>query len=178
LPPTTAACRSAEPAQAEGDHYRDREAPRRRQGNFDPGPSRSLAEQDFQNKPQLMQELQSALGKANDFRRSATIRRWSEKLRPATDKKRLRPSIPVMTDGVNAALESVVRRACCLYTTAKNVPSWRCWRRSKEISESRCVTRPAEAFQRRFLDLGRRCADAGHIDTRKMPDSAPASTCL
>ena len=82
--------------------------------NFDPGLA-VLAERDFPNKPQLMQELQSALGKANDFRRSADSA--LKQGRDQRDETLRKTFIPVMTDSVNAALKVWF---AALYTTAKN----------------------------------------------------------
>ena len=76
-----------------------------------------LAQRDFPNKSTLMQELQAALGKANDFRKRADA---ALKLpRDQRDETLRKTYIPVITDSVNAALKVWFS---ALYTTAKNDP--------------------------------------------------------
>jgi methyl-accepting chemotaxis protein len=84
--------------------------------DFDPGLA-VLAKRDFPNKPALMQELQAALDKANDFRKRADA---ALKLgRDQRDEALRKTYIPVVTDSVNAALKVWFS---ALYTTAKNDP--------------------------------------------------------
>jgi methyl-accepting chemotaxis protein len=84
--------------------------------DFDPGLA-ALAQREFPNKPVLMQELQAALDKANDYRKRADA---ALKLgRDQRDEALRKTYIPVITDSVNAALKVWFS---ALYTTAKNDP--------------------------------------------------------
>ena len=87
-----------------------------------------LAQRDFPNKSTLMQELQAALGKANDFRKRADA---ALKLpRDQRDETLRKTYIPVITDSVNAALKVWFS---ALYTTAKNDPQLAMLATIKEI---------------------------------------------
>ena len=88
----------------------------------------SLMQRDFPNKPALMQELQAALTKADDYRGRADT-----SLRVARDQRdeMLRKTfIPVITDSVNAALKVWFS---ALYTTAKSDPQLALLASIKEI---------------------------------------------
>jgi methyl-accepting chemotaxis protein len=95
--------------------------------DFEPGLA-ALAQYDFPNKSALMQELQAALDKANDFRKRAdTALKQGRDQRDETLRKTF---IPVMTDSVNAALKVWFS---ALYTTAKNDPQLALLASIKEI---------------------------------------------
>jgi hypothetical protein len=84
--------------------------------DFDPGVA-VLAQRDFPGKSVLMQELQAALDKANDFRKRADAA--LKQGRDQRDETLRKTFIPVMTDSVNAALKVWFS---ALYTTAKSDP--------------------------------------------------------
>jgi methyl-accepting chemotaxis protein len=84
------------------------------EADFDPGLA-ALAERDFPNKPALMQDLQAALDKANDFRKRA-----DQALKVGRDQRdeTLRKTyVPVITESVDAALKVWFS---AIYMTAKS----------------------------------------------------------
>ena len=87
-----------------------------------------LAQRDFPNKPALMQELQTALDKANDFRKRADAA--LKQGRDQRDETLRKTFIPVMTDSVNAALKVWFS---ALYATAKSDPQLALLASIKEI---------------------------------------------
>ena len=87
-----------------------------------------LAQRDFPNKRVLMQELQAALDKANDFRKRADAA--LKQPRDQRDETLRKTFIPVMTDSVNAALKVWFS---ALYSTAKNDPQLAVLASIKEI---------------------------------------------
>jgi methyl-accepting chemotaxis protein len=95
--------------------------------DFDPGLA-ALAQRDFPNKSALMQELQAALDKANDFRKRADAA--LKQGRDQRDETLRKTFIPVMTDSVNAALKVWFS---ALYTTAKSDPKLALLASIKEI---------------------------------------------
>jgi methyl-accepting chemotaxis protein len=95
--------------------------------DFDPGLA-ALAQRDFPNKQILMQELQAALDKANDFRKRADAA--LPQARDQRDETLRKTYIPVITDSVNAALKVWFS---ALYTTAKNDPQLAVLASIKEI---------------------------------------------
>src|ERR1700716_2518158 len=95
--------------------------------DFDPGLA-ALAQYDFPNKSVLMQELQTALDKANDFRKRADAA--LKQGRDQRDETLRKTFIPVMTDSVNAALKVWFS---ALYTTAKSDPQLALLASIKEI---------------------------------------------
>ena len=95
--------------------------------DFDPGLA-ALAQYDFPNKSALMQELQTALDKANDFRKRADAA--LKQGRDQRDETLRKTFIPVVTDSVNAALKVWFS---ALYTTAKNDPQLAVLASIKEI---------------------------------------------
>ena len=95
--------------------------------DFEPGLA-ALAQYDFPNKSALMQELQAALDKANDFRKRADAA--LKHGRDQRDEILRKTFIPVMTDSVNAALKVWFS---ALYTTAKNDPQLALLASIKEI---------------------------------------------
>jgi methyl-accepting chemotaxis protein len=95
--------------------------------DFEPGLA-ALAQYDFPNKSALMQELQAALDKANDFRKRADAA--LKQGRDQRDETLRKTFIPVMTDSVNAALKVWFS---ALYTTAKNDPQLALLASIKEI---------------------------------------------
>jgi methyl-accepting chemotaxis protein len=95
--------------------------------DFDPGLA-VLAQRDFPNKSALMQELQAALDKVNDFRTRADAA--LKQGRDQRDETLRKTFIPVVTDSVNAALKVWFS---ALYTTAKNDPQLAVLASIKEI---------------------------------------------
>ncbi len=95
--------------------------------DFDPGLA-VLAQRDFPNKSVLMQELQAALDKVNDFRTRADAA--LKQGRDQRDETLRKTFIPVVTDSVNAALKVWFS---ALYTTAKNDPQLAVLASIKEI---------------------------------------------
>jgi methyl-accepting chemotaxis protein len=95
--------------------------------DFDPGLA-ILAQQEFPNKQVLMQELQTALDKADDFRKRADAA--LKQGRDQRDETLRKTFIPVITDSVNAALKVWFS---ALYTTAKNDPQLAMLASIKEI---------------------------------------------
>jgi methyl-accepting chemotaxis protein len=95
--------------------------------DFDAGLA-ALAQRDFPNKQALMQDLQAALGKANDFRQRADSA--LKQGRDQRDETLRKTFIPVITDSVNAALKVWFS---ALYTTAKNDPQLASLASIKEI---------------------------------------------
>jgi methyl-accepting chemotaxis protein len=95
--------------------------------DFDPGVA-VLAQRDFPGKSVLMQELQAALDKANDFRKRADAA--LKQGRDRRDETLRKTYIPVMTDSVNAALKVWFS---ALYTTAKSDPQLAVLASIKEI---------------------------------------------
>ena len=95
--------------------------------DFDAGLA-ALAQRDFPNKQALMQDLQAALGKANDFRQRADSA--LKQGRDQRDETLRKTFIPVITDSVNAALKVWFS---ALYTTAKNDPQLALLASIKEI---------------------------------------------
>jgi methyl-accepting chemotaxis protein len=95
--------------------------------DFDPGLA-ILAQQEFPNKQVLMQELQTALDKADDFRKRADVA--LKQGRDQRDETLRKTFIPVITDSVNAALKVWFS---ALYTTAKNDPQLAMLASIKEI---------------------------------------------
>jgi len=95
--------------------------------DFEPGLA-ALAQYDFPNKAVLMQELQTALDKANDFRKRAdtALKQGGDQ----RDESLRKTFIPVMTDSVNAALKVWFS---ALYTTAKSDPQMALLASIKEI---------------------------------------------
>jgi methyl-accepting chemotaxis protein len=88
----------------------------------------ALAERDFPNKAVLIAELQTALGKADDFRKRA-----DEALKIGRDQRDatlVKTFIPVMTDSVNAALKVWFS---ALYMTARDDPKLALLASIKEI---------------------------------------------
>jgi len=95
--------------------------------DFEPGLA-ALAQYDFPNKSVLLQELQAALDKANDFRKRADAA--LKQGRDQRDETLRKTFIPVMTDSVNAALKVWFS---ALYTTAKSDPQLALLASIKEI---------------------------------------------
>jgi methyl-accepting chemotaxis protein len=95
--------------------------------DFDPGLA-ALARQDFPNKSVLLQDLQAALDKANDFRKRADAA--LKQGRDQRDETLRKTFIPVMTDSVNAALKVWFT---ALYSTAKSDPQLASLASIKEI---------------------------------------------
>src|SRR6266850_2382609 len=95
--------------------------------DFDPGLA-ALTQYDFPNKSALMQELQAALDKVNDFRKRADAA--LKQGRDQRDETLRKTFIPVVTDSVNAALKVWFS---ALYTTAKNDPQLAVLASIKEI---------------------------------------------
>jgi methyl-accepting chemotaxis protein len=95
--------------------------------DFEPGLA-ALAQYDFPSKSALMQELQAALDKANDFRKRADAA--LKQGRDQRDETLRKTFIPVMTDSVNAALKVWFS---ALYTTAKSDPQLALLASIKEI---------------------------------------------
>ena len=95
--------------------------------DFDPGVA-ALAQRDFPNKQVLMQDLQAALAKANDFRKRADAA--LPQGRDQRDETLRKTYIPVITDSVNAALKVWFS---ALYATAKNDPQLAMLASIKEI---------------------------------------------
>jgi len=95
--------------------------------DFDPGLA-VLAQRDFPNKSVLMQELQAALDKVNDFRTRADAA--LKQGRDQRDETLRKTFIPVVTDSVNAALKVWFS---ALYTTARNDPQLALLASIKEI---------------------------------------------
>jgi methyl-accepting chemotaxis protein len=95
--------------------------------DFEPGLA-ALAQYEFSNKAVLMQELQTALDKANEFRKRADAALWQD--RDQRDETLRKAFIPVMTDSVNAALKVWFS---ALYTTARNDPQLALLASIKEI---------------------------------------------
>jgi len=95
--------------------------------DFDPGLA-MLAQQDFPSKSVLLQELQTALDKANEFRKRADTALGQG--RDQRDEALRKTFIPVMTDSVNAALKVWF---AALYTTAKSDPQLAMLASIKEI---------------------------------------------
>ena len=84
--------------------------------DFDPGLA-VLAQQDFPNKPALLQELRTALDKASDYRKRADVA--LKQGRDQRDEALRKTFIPVITDSVNVALKIWF---AALYTNAKSDP--------------------------------------------------------
>ena len=105
----------AEPASASllAEIEKRRDAVKR---DFDPGLA-VLAELDFPNKAVLIQELRTALGKANDIRGRADAA--LKQSREQRDESLRKTFMPVMTDSVNAALKVWFT---ALYATANSDP--------------------------------------------------------
>src|SRR6185312_7194370 len=95
--------------------------------DFDPGLA-ALARQEFPNKSVLLQDLQAALDKANDFRKRADAA--LKQGRDQRDETLRKTFIPVMTDSVNAALKVWFT---ALYSTAKSDPQLASLASIKEI---------------------------------------------
>jgi methyl-accepting chemotaxis protein len=95
--------------------------------DFDPGLA-ALAQRDFPNRQVLMQDLKSALDKANDYRKRADAA--LPQSRDQRDETLRKTFIPVITDSVNAALKVWFS---ALYTTAKNDPQLALLATIKEI---------------------------------------------
>ena len=95
--------------------------------DFDPGLA-ALAQRDFPNKTALMQELQAALDKANDFRKRADAA--LKQGRDQRDETLRKTFIPVVTDSVNAALKVWFS---ALYATAASDPQLAMLASIKEI---------------------------------------------
>jgi methyl-accepting chemotaxis protein len=95
--------------------------------DFDPGLA-VLAQRDFPSKPALLQELQAALDKANDFRKRADAA--LKQGRDQRDETLRKTFIPVMTDSVNAALKVWFS---ALYANAKSDPQLALLASIKEI---------------------------------------------
>jgi methyl-accepting chemotaxis protein len=95
--------------------------------DFDPGLA-VLAQRDFPSKSALLQELQAALDKANDFRKRADAA--LKQGRDQRDETLRKTFIPVMTDSVNAALKVWFS---ALYANAKSDPQLALLASIKEI---------------------------------------------